>query len=205
MTNTPETENNGIESADAAQDAHAAAITPAKRQFSKPLLAGVAAAVIVISGAFGVAAIAKDHGDRRGGMPGFMIERMLDRVDATEDQRAKIKTIMDRARDQLADLRGERKAAMEDLTTILKAPTVDRSALETKRAERVAKLEAASKQMTTAIADIADVLTPEQRKIVAALIEDRMDARDDRNGRWMHRGSFEQGGPDAQTPPDVKN
>ncbi len=34
--------------------------------------------------------------------------------------------------------------------------------------------------MTTALADVAEVLTPEQRKIVAAFLEDRMD----RGGRW---------------------
>ncbi len=82
---------------------------------------------------------------------------------------------------------------MEDLTTVLKAPTVDRGVIEQKRAERLAKVDAASKQMTAAFADIAEVLTPEQRKIVAALIEDRAE-RGGRGGKgegrgWMRHGS----------------
>ncbi len=38
-----------------------------------------------------------------------MIERMLDRVDATEEQRTKIKAIVDKAQADMAGLRGERR------------------------------------------------------------------------------------------------
>jgi Spy/CpxP family protein refolding chaperone len=185
---------------DTNQAAPAPAVEPAKRSIRKPLLAGVAAALIVAAGAIGFTAYAKEPGGRHGGMMGgFMIERMLDRVDATEEQRTKINAIVEKTRDELSDLRGERQAMMMDMSAILKSPTVDRGAIEAKRAERLAKMDGVSKTISTAFGDIAEVLTPEQRKIVAALIEDRAE-----RGGKRERGHRRQGNLDAPVSPGAE-
>jgi periplasmic protein CpxP/Spy len=183
-----------------------ASAAPRARRSRKSLFAAVAAAVVLATAALGITAYAKGPGgDRHGGrMGGFMIERMLDRVDATAEQRTKIGAIVEKTKADLQGLQDERKAMMDDVMTLLKSPTVDRGAIETKRLERVAKFEAASKQMSAAFGDIAEVLTPEQRKIVAALIADRMD-HNGRDGKGRH-GKMEQdnggdGAQDAQPAP----
>jgi Spy/CpxP family protein refolding chaperone len=50
---------------------------------------------------------------------------------------------------------------------LLSAPSVDRNALEAVRVQQMQAVDAASKRLTRALADAADVLTPEQRKTVA--------------------------------------
>jgi Spy/CpxP family protein refolding chaperone len=48
----------------------------------------------------------------------------------------------------------------------LTAPTIDRSAIERLRAEQIGLAETASKRIAQALADTADVLSPEQRRKV---------------------------------------
>ena len=47
------------------------------------------------------------------------------------------------------------------------APTVDRTAIERLRAEQIGLAETASKRIAQALADAAEVLSPEQRRKVA--------------------------------------
>jgi len=61
---------------------------------------------------------------------------------------------------------------------VLSQDHVDRAALETLRAEQLQLAEQASRRLTQALADVADVLTVAQRKQLA-----------ERIGRWHgHRG-----------------
>ena len=46
---------------------------------------------------------------------------------------------------------------------LLKAPTIDRAAIEGLRSQQMAVADAISKRVSTAFADTAEVLTPEQR------------------------------------------
>jgi Spy/CpxP family protein refolding chaperone len=64
------------------------------------------------------------------------------------------------------------------IVTALSAETVDRAALDTLRAEHVAALEAGSRKLTEALAQIAEVLTPEQRAQLAAQVEKLHGKRD---------------------------
>ena len=68
-------------------------------------------------------------------------------------------------------------------TTLLTQPSVDRAAIEAFRAEQIALADAASKRIAQALADAAEVLTPEQRR----KIDDHLAAR---RGYWRgwHRG-----------------
>jgi Spy/CpxP family protein refolding chaperone len=107
------------------------------------------------------------------GMHGQMmahVARLLDAVDATPDQKARIHTILRDALAPMMDMRPAMDAAHRRLAQILAAPTVDRAALEQMRSEHMAMLDSASRRLVTALADAADVLTPEQRAKLATLV-----------------------------------
>jgi Spy/CpxP family protein refolding chaperone len=115
------------------------------------------------------------HGMHRGGfMPG-RVERMVDRalwsVDATREQRDKITGIADKAMDDLFALRQQHLDGRRQIRDALAAATVDRARIETLRNEQLKLADTASKRVTDAFADAAEVLTPEQRANLARRIE----------------------------------
>jgi Spy/CpxP family protein refolding chaperone len=59
------------------------------------------------------------------------------------------------------------------------ADSIDRTALEKLRAERLAEAEMISKNLVGALADVAEVLSPEQRKVLDERINEF---------RSLHRG-----------------
>ena len=63
------------------------------------------------------------------------------------------------------------------------AAAAHREALEKIRGERLAEVDRLSKILTTAIADVAEVLTPKQRRVLEERIREFRSMR----GRW-HRG-----------------
>ncbi len=107
------------------------------------------------------------------------IDRVLEEIDATPEQSEKIKAIIEAAGDDLFPMAEEFRGTREDVAALLGAPTIDRAAAETLRAERIAKADAASKRLVTAVLDVADVLTAEQRAELVDHFKDR-----GRRGRW---------------------
>ena len=91
------------------------------------------------------------------------VEHVLKEVDATPEQTAKIKDIVAAATKDLQALRAEHGNARKEMHELFMASTIDRTKLETLRAGHMQALDAASKRCATAIADAAEVLTPEQR------------------------------------------
>jgi Spy/CpxP family protein refolding chaperone len=73
-------------------------------------------------------------------------------------------------------MRDRMRDARLQAATLLAQPTIDRAALEALRANQLQLAEQASRRLTQALADVADVLTPEQRKQLA-----------ERAGRWHGR------------------
>ncbi|TIU97082.1 MAG: hypothetical protein E5W00_24495, partial [Mesorhizobium sp.] len=61
----------------------------------------------------------------------------------------------------------------DDVAKLLGAATVDRAAAESLRAERVTAVDEASRKLTTALLDAAEVLTAEQRAEMLKHFEDR--------------------------------
>ncbi|MCD2175263.1 Spy/CpxP family protein refolding chaperone [Rhizobium sp. C4] len=154
-------------------------------------IAGLAIVAVTIAGV-GAFAVARDNfgppgmemadmgmGGHHGGMMqkvkgGFMEHRLtkaLDSVDATDEQKQKIKAIFDKARESVADMRGERGQMRDQVKALLEKPVIDRDAVETMRKARVQKMDDASKIMTTAMIDAAEVLTPDQRAKLAKEFE----------------------------------
>lgn len=160
------------------------------------VIAGVA--LVAIAGVGAIAASAQDFGgerrmamERHGGPGmfahhaswrgghGFGMHRMLDEIDATDEQQDKLEDIFDTAHDEIRPLMREFRDTREDLAELLAADTIDSAAIETLRAERVAAIDEASKKLTAALVDAAGVLTPEQRKELADHFEDHRGFR-----RW---------------------
>jgi Spy/CpxP family protein refolding chaperone len=108
----------------------------------------------------------------------WMVGRLARRTDATSEQQAKLQAIAKAAVTDLHPLRQKFSDAHKRAHELLRQPTIDRAALEALRAEQIANADAASKRLIQALSDMAEVLTPEQRK---ALLDrfDRFDRDDD--------------------------
>jgi Spy/CpxP family protein refolding chaperone len=107
-----------------------------------------------------------------------MVQWVLSDVNATDDQKQKVSAIAKSAAADLRPLYGKAREARRAGVDLLAQPSVDRSALERLRAEQSQAMDAGSKRVTQALADIADVLTPEQR----LRLKERMEQR--RQRRW---------------------
>ncbi|TJW52409.1 MAG: periplasmic heavy metal sensor [Mesorhizobium sp.] len=107
------------------------------------------------------------------GFGGHHFERMLEEVDATPEQEDKLEAIMDKLHDDVRPIMRGFRDTRDDVAKLLGAATIDREAAEKLRAERVAAVDEASRKLTTALLDAADVLTAEQRAELAEHFEDR--------------------------------
>ena len=151
------------------------ATTPqtSRRRFFK--LAGITTAAAGL-GAVALGALA--HGRRHGGGPvdPAKMEQHLDRmlrhmyveIDATDAQKQKLDPIVKHAAKDLAPLREQVRAARQEGVKLLSADTIDRGAIERFRVQQIGATDAASRRFTQALADVAEVLTPEQRRKLAA-------------------------------------
>lgn len=160
-----------------------------KRRFFRR--GAIAALVASLAAGFGGYAWAHGggHGGHRGGfMSGPMDEERIERmvkhmaveVDATPEQQAKLTEIARAAAKDLRPLREKSRDARRAGMKLLAAPTIDRAAIERLRAEQIQAADAASKRLTQALADTAEVLTPAQRQKLAERFQ--------RRGERRHRG-----------------
>ncbi len=91
------------------------------------------------------------------------VEHVMWRLDGTDEQTERIQAILADTIDELATAHGPRDAMHGELARVLTAETIDRAAMETLRQEHVARSERLSRVITTRLADVLEVLTPEQR------------------------------------------
>lgn len=103
----------------------------------------------------------------------FAVDRALRAVDASDEQRQQIDAILDQSFEEALVLRGDHEAMHGELAAVLTADTVDRVALEALRADKIARADQMSRILTRTIADVADVLTPQQRRELAEYAEQR--------------------------------
>ncbi|MDQ1920397.1 Spy/CpxP family protein refolding chaperone [Massilia pseudoviolaceinigra] len=104
------------------------------------------------------------------------IDRMVEHLlsDGTAEQKARLSAVAKAAFADVQPMHREHKASREKARTLLSAPTIDRVALEQLRVDEVQRLDHVSKRILEAVADAADVLTPEQRVRFAAHMKKRM-------------------------------
>jgi periplasmic protein CpxP/Spy len=110
------------------------------------------------------------HGHGHGHGHGKMhqhLQRMLDVAKASPEQRAQIKHIMDTAHNDLAPQRQARQQFHAQQQALMAQPNVDARAAETLRQQWQAQRDVVSKRMLQAQLDVARVLSPEQRKLMA--------------------------------------
>jgi len=100
-------------------------------------------------------------------------------IDATDEQKQRLEPIVKQAVKDLLPAREKAHAARKQAVELLAADTIDRGAIEALRAEQIQLAEQASKRFTQALADVAEVLTPAQRKQIA----ERMESF---GRRWRH-------------------
>ncbi|MGZ3409969.1 MAG: Spy/CpxP family protein refolding chaperone [Xanthobacteraceae bacterium] len=121
-------------------------------------------------------AAAEDRADR-------MVRHLSVEIDATADQQEKLRTIARGAVKDLVPMRAKAQAARERAEALLVQPNLSRTDIEAFRTEQMALADAFTKRVAQALGDASDVITPDQRKKLDALIAARRDSR-----HWWHRG-----------------
>lgn len=103
------------------------------------------------------------------------MDRLLDGIQATPEQRVQLKQI---AQDARTDLRAQREAGQalrEQGRALFAQPTVDEAAAEALRQQWLARHDRASQRMMQALLEMSRVLTPDQRQAMTALMAERRD------------------------------
>jgi protein CpxP len=119
---------------------------------------------------------------------------MLERIGASAEQREQIRKIMQSARGDMKARRDEGKALRDKAAALFAQPTIDAAAVESLRQEMVQRHDQASKRMTQAMLEAAQVLTPEQRTKLAEAMKERR-ARKDGHRHGGEKGHGAEGGP----------
>ena len=101
----------------------------------------------------------------------FATDWMLNKVNATDAQRTQIKAIVAATLQDLAPVRDEHNQHREAFLAALTQPNVDRATLEDLRRAELQLAQNASERIVTALAEVADVLTPEQRTELVKMVE----------------------------------
>jgi protein CpxP len=144
--------------------------SPRRRFFRLAALSTAAAGMAGL----GLSAFARGR-RRGGGGPGMseehldqMLKHMYVEIDATDAQKQKLDPIVKQAAKDLQPLRQKAQEARRRGMELFSADTIDRGAIERLRVEQIGAADAASRRFTQALADVAEVLTPAQRKTLAA-------------------------------------
>ena len=113
-----------------------------------------------------------------------MVKHVAIEIDATQEQQEQIAALATAVATDLRPVHDRMRATGMELHDLLMAETIDRAALEQLRAARLADAERISKTLVGALADVAEVLSPEQRKVIGKRID---------QFRSMHRGGHHRG------------
>jgi Spy/CpxP family protein refolding chaperone len=137
------------------------------------------------------------HGMHGGGammgmpMQGRMVDRMLDSVNASAEQRAQVKQITERAGADMRVQHGSAQALREQGMKLFAQPVVDAAAVEALRQQMMQQHDQRSRQMVQTMLEVSRVLTPEQRKTLS----ERMAMRGEMTRRHMQERQSLEGKP----------
>ena len=106
-------------------------------------------------------AAAKEHA-------GMAVEFALRGVNATDEQKQQARRVTDRLVDELGPIAEQHRGHREAIAKELAKPQIDRAAIEKLRQQELELADRASKLAVDGFADIADVLTVEQRQDLMA-------------------------------------
>jgi len=95
-----------------------------------------------------------------------LVKHVAIEIDATSEQQQKITALVTAIAKDMKPLRQTFKDSREDIQELLLAPMIDRVALEKIRSERIADAEKTSKELVNTVADLAEILSLDQRKIL---------------------------------------
>ena len=176
------------------------------RKGSRKTIAIATGIAIAIGGVFGVQALANSktyghmklyasnmsggHGGHHKGFADLSdadIEAQIERIvkhaaieiDATQEQQENITALVTAVAKDMKPVHDRMRATGKEIHELLLATTIDRAALERLRAERLADAERISKDLVSTLADVAEILSLEQRRVLNERIE---------QFRSMHRG-----------------
>ena len=99
--------------------------------------------------------------------------RVLDRIGATAEQKAQIKTIMESAHNELQPVHAQMKTLRDQSTALFTQPAVDANAAEALRLQMQTLNGQVSKRMLQAMVESSRVLTPDQRAKMADMLNKR--------------------------------
>jgi len=150
------------------------------------------AATLVLAAVGGLASTA-DAAPPPGGMDGMggpmmmmaapgHLDRMLDDLNATADQRTQVKAIMDAARTDLKSQHDAGRALGDQAMQLFTQPSVDARQAEALRQQMLTQHDQASKRMLQAMLDVSRVLTPEQRQQLGQKMAQRRTMMMERHG-----------------------
>jgi Spy/CpxP family protein refolding chaperone len=96
-----------------------------------------------------------------------VLKHLYVELDATDAQKAQIGPLVKQAVSDLQPMHAQLGVAHAHAMQALTQDPIDRASLETARAEHLQLADQASKRFTQLIADVGDVLTPAQRKVLS--------------------------------------
>lgn len=130
------------------------------------------AGVLLVAAAITLATVVQAKAPEGGPPAGFLgagplhgrgLERLLDGVNASQEQRSQIRSIAEAAQNDLKAQRETGLALRAQGLQLFTAPALDDAAAENLRQQLLSQHDQASRRMLQAMLDIGRVLTPEQR------------------------------------------